>query len=164
MSLTESLQEDIKTAMRDGDTLKRDTLRMVLAAVQNQAKEKRQALTDQETTDVITREVKKRRESIDAYQKAGRDDLAAAEQAEIEVLTPYLPEQLDDEAVRGLVATAVADSGAASARDMGKVMKLLMPQVKGRADGKIVSGLVAQELARADLAAHDGDDHGPDEA
>ncbi|MFV2061906.1 MAG: GatB/YqeY domain-containing protein [Chloroflexota bacterium] len=162
MSLTESLQEDMKTGMRSGDTLKRDTLRMVIAAVQNQAKDKRAPLTDQETTDVITREVKKRRESIDAYQKAGRDDLADGEQTEIEVLTPYLPEQLDEETVRGLVTKAVADSGATSARDMGKVMKLLMPEVKGRADGKLVSGLVVQELAKADLAAHDG--HGPDEA
>jgi len=164
LTLTESLQEDIKTAMRDGDTLKRDTLRMVLAAVQNQAKDKREALTDQETTDVISREVKKRRESIDAYQHAGRDDLAAAEQAEIEVLAPYLPEQLDEETVRQLVAEAIAASGATSTGDLGKVMKVLMPGVKGRADGKLVSGLVAQELAKADLAGHDHGDHRQDEA
>lgn len=159
MSLIETLQEDVKTAMRDGDTLKRDTLRMVLASAQNQAKEKRAPLTDEEATDVLSREVKKRRESIAAYTDAGRDDLAAQEQAEIDVLSPYLPEQLGEAEVQALVAKAVADSGATSARDMGKVMSLLMPSVKGRADGKVVSGLVAQELARADLAGHDGDDH-----
>ena len=159
MSLIESLQDDVKTAMRDGDTLKRDTLRMVLASAQNLAKDKRAPLTDQEAIDVLTREVKKRRESIAAYTDAGRDDLAAQEQAEIDVLTPYLPEQLSDDEVRALVVKAVADSGATSARDMGKVMSLLMPTVKGKADGKVVSGLVAQELARVDLAGHDGDDH-----
>lgn len=159
MSLIESLQDDVKTAMRDGDTLKRDTLRMALASAQNQAKDKRAPLTDQEAIDVLTREVKKRRESIAAYTDAGRDDLAAQEQAEIDVLTPYLPEQLSEDDVRALVVKAVADSGATSARDMGKVMSLLMPAVKGRADGKVVSGLVAQELAKADLAGHGGDDH-----
>jgi uncharacterized protein YqeY len=164
VSLTESLQEDMKNAMRNGDTLKRDTLRMVIAAVQNQAKAKQAPLTDQETTDVISKEVKKRRESIEAFEGAGRDDLAAQEQAEIEVLSPYLPEQLGEGEVRVLVVKAVVDSGATSARDMGKVMGLLMPQVKGRADGKLISGLVAQELAKADLAGHDGDDHGADEA
>lgn len=164
MSLTESLQEDIKTAMRSGDTLTRDTLRMVLAAVQNQAKDNRAPLSDEEATAVISREVKKRRESIAAYTDAGRDDLAAQEQAEIGVLTPYLPQQLDEAEVGALVEKAVADSGATSQRDMGKVMALLMPAVKGRADGKLVSGLVAQKLARADLAAHDHDDDNADEA
>lgn len=164
MSLIESLQDDVKTAMRDGDTLKRDTLRMALASAQNQAKDKRAPLTDQEAMDVLTREVKKRRESIAAYTDAGRDDLAAQEQAEIDVLSPYLPEQLSDEELRSLVVKAVADSGATSARDMGKVMSLLMPSVKGKADGKVVSGLVAQELARLDLAGHDGDDHSSDKA
>ena len=92
MGLTDRLQADVKTAMRDGDTLRRDTLRMVIAAAQNAAKDKRTPLTDEEALAVVTREVKKRRESIDAYAKAGRPDLAAAEQSEIDVLTPYLPE------------------------------------------------------------------------
>ena len=159
MSLSETLQQDMKSAMRDGDTLRRDTLRMVIAAVQNSAKAKQAPLSDAETTDVIGKEVKKRRESIEAYQQAGREDLAAQEQAEIEVLAPYLPEQMSEDEVSKLVQEAVAQSGATSARDMGKVMGLLMPKVKGRADGKLVSGLVAQELAKADLATHDDDDH-----
>jgi uncharacterized protein len=147
VSLTEQLQADMKTAMRDGDTHRRDTLRMVIAAAQNAAKEKRQPLSDQEALDVIGREVKKRRESIAAYSSAGRDDLADKEQAEIDVLTPYLPEQLAEAEVRTLVREAIASSGASSPRDMGRVMSQLMLQVKGRADGKLVSGLVNEELA-----------------
>ncbi len=121
MSLTEQLQADMKTAMRDGDTLRRDTLRMAIAAAQNVAKDKRAPLTDEETLEVLGREVKKRRESIAAYQGAGREDLAAKEQAEIDILTPYLPEQLGEE-LRALAREAVAASGATSPKDMGRVM------------------------------------------
>ena len=149
MSLTERLQADMKTAMRDGDALRRDTLRMVIAAAQNAAKDKRAPLTDEEALEVIGREVKKRRESVTAYQGAGREDLAAKELAEIETLVPYLPEQLGEDEVRALAREAVAASGATSPKDMGRVMSVLMPQVKGRADGKIVSAIVNEELARA---------------
>ena len=148
MSLTEQLQADMKSAMRDGDTQRRDTLRMAIAAAQNAAKEKRQPLSDDETLDVVAREVKKRRESIAAYRSAGRDDLADKEQAEIDVLAPYLPVQLGEDEVRALVTDAIAASGASSARDMGRVMSQLMPRVKGRADGKLVSRLVNEELAK----------------
>ena len=147
MSLTEQLQADMKSAMRDGDTQRRDTLRMAIAAAQNAAKDKRQPLSDEETLDVVAREVKKRRESIAAYRSAGRDDLAAKEQAEIDVLAPYLPAQLGEDEVRALVTDAIAASGASSPRDMGRVMSQLMPRVKGRADGKLVSRLVNEELA-----------------
>lgn len=148
MSLTEQLQADMKTAMREGDTHRRDTLRMVIAAAQSAAKEKRQPLSDEEALDVIGREVKKRRESIEAFRPAGRDDLADKEQAEIDILTPYLPEQLGEDDVRALVEEAIAASGASSPRDMGRVMSQLMPKVKGRADGKLVSGLVNEGLAK----------------
>jgi hypothetical protein len=137
----------MKSAMRDGDTQRRDTLRMAIAAAQNAAKDKRQPLSDEETLDVVAREVKKRRESIAAYRSAGRDDLAAKEQAEIDVLAPYLPAQLGEDEVRALVTDAIAASGASSPRDMGRVMSQLMPRVKGRADGKLVSRLVNEELA-----------------
>ena len=149
MSLTEQLQSDMLAAMRDGDTLRRDTLRMVIAAAQNAAKDKRAPLTDEEALAVVTREVKKRRESIDAYAKAGRPDLAAAEQSEIDVLTPYLPEQLGEDEIRALATEAVAATGASSPRDLGRVMAQLMPTVKGRADGKLVNAIVNEELARA---------------
>lgn len=149
MSLTEQLQSDMLAAMRGGDTLRRDTLRMVIAAAQNAAKDKRAPLTDDEALEVITREVKKRRESVEAFSGAGRADLAAAEQAEIDVLAPYLPEQLGPDEIRALAAAAVASTGATSTRDMGRVMAQLMPSVKGRADGKLVSTIVTEELARA---------------
>ena len=159
MSLTDRLQSDIKSAMRGGDGPRRDTLRMVLAAAQNAEKDKGAALTPEEELAVLTREVKQRRESIDAFEKAGRDDLAAGEFAEVEILMPYLPEQLGDDELRALVVAAIARTSATSARDMGKVMGALMPDVKGKADGRAVSSMVAQELARTDLAEHDGDDH-----
>ena len=149
MSLTEQLQADMKTAMRDGDTHRRDTLRMVIAAAQNAAKKKREPLSDEETLAVITREVKQRRESIEAFRGAGRDDLADKEQAEIDVLSPYLPEQMGEDEVRALVVEVIEATGASSPRDMGQVMGQLMPRVKGRADGKVVSSLVNQELVKA---------------
>ncbi len=148
MSLTDQLQADMKTAMRDGDTQRRDTLRMVIAAAQNAAKEKRQPLSDDEALDVINREVKKRRESIAAFRAAGRDDLADKEEAEIDVLDPYLPAQLGEDEVRALVVEAISATAASSPRDMGRVMSQLMPTVKGRADGRLVSSLVNQELAK----------------
>lgn len=159
MGLTDRLQADVKTAMRDGDAFRRDTLRMALAAAQNAEKDKRSPLTDDEGIAVMTREVKRRRESIEAYEKAGRTDLADRERAEAEILSVYLPQQLDEAELVPLVREAVAESGATSARDMGRVMSLLMPRVKGRADGKVLSGLVARELARTDLAAHDTGGH-----
>ena len=152
MSLTEQLQADMKNAMRDGDAHRRDTLRMAIAAVQNADKDKREDLTDEEALAVLTKQVKSRRESIKAYRDAGRDDLADKEQAEIDVLAPYLPEQLGEDEVRVLVTEAIASTGASSPRDMGRVMSALMPKVKGRADGALVSGLVNQELAKAAAA------------
>jgi hypothetical protein len=149
MSLTEQLQTDMKTAMRDGDAHRRDTLRMAIAAVQNAAKEKREPLSDDEVLAVLTKQVKTRRESIKAFRDAGRDDLADKEAAEIEVLAPYLPEQMGEEEVRALVLEAIASTGASSPKDMGRVMGALMPAVKGRADGALVSGLVNEELAKA---------------
>ena len=148
MSLTDQLQADMKTAMRGGDAERRDTLRMVVAAAQNAAKDKREPLTHEEALAVVTKEVKKRRESIEAYRAAGRDDLADKEQSEIDILAPYLPEQLGEAEVRALVVDAIATSGASSQRDMGKVMGQLMPKVKGRADGRLVNSLVNEELAK----------------
>ena len=158
MGLTDRLQADVTSAMRDGDAFRRDTLRMALAAAQNAEKDKRAPLTEDEGIAVMTREVKRRRESIEAFDGAGRTDLADRERAEVEILAAYLPQQLDESELVPLVREAIAESGATSARDMGRVMSVLMPRVKGRADGKLLSGLVAQELARSDLAAHDAPD------
>jgi hypothetical protein len=156
VSLRDRLQTDITAAMRSGDVLRRDTLRMAASAAYNAEKRNQRPLTDDEFLAVLTREVKTRRESVDAYTKAGRLDLAAKEQAEIDILAEYLPQPLTDQELAALVDEAVAATGATSARDLGKVMGWISPRTRGRADGKVVSGLVAQALARADLAAHDG--------
>lgn len=145
--------------MRAGDVLRRDVLRMVANAAYGAEKKNQRPLTDDEYLAVIGREVKTRRESVEAYTKAGRQDLADKEQAEIDILSGYLPAPLSEAEIGGLIAEAIAATGASSARDLGKVMGWLSPRTRGRADGKVVSGLVAQALAKADLTAHDGGTH-----
>jgi uncharacterized protein YqeY len=112
-------------------------------------------LSEDDVLAVLTREVKTRRESIEAFRSGGREDLAAKEEAEIAILQGYLPDALTEAELRALVAEAIAATGAASARDLGKVMGWLSPRTRGRADGKVVSGMVAAALARTDLAAHE---------
>jgi uncharacterized protein len=141
-------------AIRQRDELRRDTLRMAVAAVYNAQKAARRELTDDEVVAVLGREVKTRRESVEAYSAAGRADAAQREQAELELISGYLPAQLADEEVETLARTAIDETGATSPRDMGRVMATLMPRLRGRADGKQVSAVVARELARRDLAEH----------
>ena len=155
MTLRERLQADTTAAMRSGDTLRRDVLRMVQNTIYNTEKAKKVTLSEDEITGVVAREVKTRRESVEAFRKGGREDLAMKEETEIAILTDYLPAALTDDELRALVDEAVAATGAASARDLGKVMGWLSPKIRGRADGKVASGLVAQALARADLSAHE---------
>jgi uncharacterized protein YqeY len=145
--------------MRGGDSLRRDVLRMAANAAYNVEKRNQQPLTEDEFLAVLTREVKTRRESVEAYSKAGRADLAAKEQAEIDILTGYLPQALTESEVDALVREGIAATGATNARDIGKVMGWLAPRTRGRADGKVVSGRVASALAQADLSAHDGGTH-----
>ena len=159
MSLRDRIQTDITTAMRGGDSLRRDVLRMASNAAYNVEKRNQRPLTEDEYLAVLTREVKTRRESVDAYTNAGRVDLAAKEQAEIDILSEYLPQALTDAEVDSLVDEGIAATGATSARDLGKVMGWLSPRTRGRADGKVVSGKVASALARADLAGHDEGRH-----
>jgi uncharacterized protein YqeY len=144
----------MKDAMRDGDALKRDTLRMVLSAAHNAQVAARRALTDDELLVVLAKEAKTRRESIEAFTSAGRTDLADKERAEADIIAAYLPAALSEDELRAMVAEAIAATGATSARDLGKVMGALSSRIRGRADGKQVSGLVAQELAKLDLVAH----------
>ena len=155
MSLRDQIQSAITAAMRGGDALRRDVLRMAANSAYAIEKKNGRPLTDEEYISVLTREVKTRRESVEAYTNAGRQDLAAKEQAEIDILAAYLPAALSDDELTALVDEAIAATGATSARDLGKVMGWLSPRTRGRADGKVVSGLVAQTLARADLTAHD---------
>jgi len=155
VTLADRLQEDLKNAMRQGDAQTRDTLRMVLSSAHNAEVAARRPLTDDELIGVLTKEAKSRRESVDAYTKVGREDLADLERAEAAIISRYLPQQLTEAEIKALVAQAITQTGATSARDLGKVMGWLSTRTRGRADGKFVSALVAQELARADLAAHD---------
>ena len=155
MTLRERLHADLTAAMRSGDSLRRDVLRMAESAIYNVEKAKRTPLSEDEVLAVLTREVKTRRESIDAFRTGGREDLAAKEEAEIAILQAYLPDALTEAELRALVDEAIAATGASSARDLGKVMGWLSPKTRGRADGKVTSGLVAQALAAADLAGHD---------
>ena len=145
--------------MRSGDSLRRDVLRMAASSAYNVEKRNQKPLGEDEFLAVLTREVKTRRESVEAYTAAGRQDLADKEQSEIAILSEYLPEALGEDEIGALVDEAIATTGATNPRDMGKVMGWLSPRIRGRADGKVVSGLVASRLASADLAAHDGGTH-----
>jgi uncharacterized protein YqeY len=154
VTLKERLQTDTTAAMRSGDALRRDVLRMASNAIYQVEKRQGKPLNDDEELQVLSREVKTRRESVEAFRAAGREDLATKEESEIAVLSGFLPQALDEDELRALVGEAIAATGAASARDMGKVMGWLGPRTRGRADGKRVSELVAQALAAADLADH----------
>ena len=136
-------------AMRAGNAPRRDTLRLLVAALYNAEKAARRPLTDEEQLGVLARELKLRRESIEAYERGNRADLAAKEQAEVAVIGEFLPEPFSDAELRQLVAEAIAQTGASGPRDMGKVMAVLAPRTRGRADGRAVSGLVTEALAVA---------------
>ena len=145
--------------MRSGDALRRDVLRMAQNAAYTIEKRDRRELTDDDYAAILAREVKTRRESVEAFRAGGREDLAAKEESEIAILSEYLPQQLSEAEIQALVDEGIAATGASSARDLGKVMGWLAPRTRGRADGKQVSALVAQSLAAADLVAHDTGGH-----
>jgi len=145
--------------MRSREELRRDVLRMVTNAAYNLEKKEQRPLSDDEYLAVVTREVKTRRESVEAFRKGGREELATREESEIAILSEFLPQSLSEEELQALVAEAVTATGASSARDLGKVMGWLAPRTRGRADGKKVHELVVQSLAATDLAGHDGARH-----
>jgi len=147
MSLRDQLKADVSAAMRSGETLRRDTLRMALSSLALVEKELKRDATDDEVLGVIVKAVKTRKESVDAYTAANRPDLAEGENAEIAILSTYMPKQLSDADVDALVAEAISTTGAASAKEMGKVMGWLGPKTKGRVDGKVLSGKVTAALA-----------------
>lgn len=160
MTLQDRLRAEVTAAMRSGEALRRDTLRMAVNAIYNAEKRDRRAYADDEVAVILAKEVKTRRESVEAFEKGGRPDLAAKEAAEIAILAEFLPQALAEGELAALVTQAIAETGATSPRDMGKVMGWLSPRTRGRADGKVLSGLVVRALASADLAAHDTSGHG----
>ncbi len=154
MTLSERLQNDLTQAIRDRDELRRDALRMAISAANLAAKTARRALTDDEVVTLLSREIKTRRETIESLAAAGRADTAATEQAKLEIISGYMPEQASEDELTTLVNQAIDETGATSAREMGKVMAAVMPKVRGRADGKAVNAMVARELARRDVEGH----------
>lgn len=148
MGLKQRLQDDMKAALkaRDEGKLRLATIRMVQAAIKNVEIERRRELTDSEVAEVILKEVKQRQDALAEFERGQRTDLVAQAQAEIAVLRDYLPKQLSAEEIRDLARQAIAQVGAAGPKDMGKVMQVLMPQVKGQADGRLVNQVVKELL------------------
>lgn len=147
MTLADRLSDDLKKAMRAQDAVRVSTLRLARAAIQNATIERGRPLTDEETVDLLAREIKRRREAIDAFTKGGRDDLAHRESLELAILMEYLPAQLGDAELRALIAGVITELRAKDGKDVGRVMAAVMPRVKGRADGGVVSRLVRELLA-----------------
>ncbi len=146
MSLQAGIEADVKQAMRAGNTLARDTLRMVLAALKNRRIEVREDLDEEMVLAVLRGCVKTRADSVEQYSRAGREDLAAKERAEIEVIQAYLPEQLSEDATREIVAGLVAELELSSRKDMGKLMKVVMAKHKDEIDGKTVQRIASELL------------------
>ena len=150
MGLKEKLQADLTDAIRSRNEVVSGTVRMLLAAITNEevAGKAAKVLTDAEIITVLSREAKKRREAVQAYTQAKRDDLAGKEKAEAAVIANYLPEQLSEDEIKKLIADAIAETDAKGPAGMGLVMKVLQPKIAGKADGGVVSGLVKAALAQ----------------
>lgn len=146
MDIKTRLNEALKEAMKSGDTARRDTLRMALAAIKQAEVDRQTTLDEAAVTALLHKEIKNRREALEEAKKASRADLAAANEAEIAVLEAFLPKAMSADELRALVQTAIAETGAATASDMGKVMKAVMPKVAGRAPGDAVSAMVRELL------------------
>lgn len=144
--LKQQITDAMKAAMKGGDRARLGVIRLILAAVKQREVDERIELDDAQVLAVLDKMVKQRRDSIQQYSDAGRDELAAAEAAEIEVIQTFLPEELSEAEVLAIIEAAIAETGAASMRDMGKVMAVVKPKVQGRADVGMVSGLVKQKL------------------
>ena len=144
------IKEELNRAIKSKNEVVRSTLRMLLAAVANKEKDKQykknESLTEEEKIDIISSEAKKRREAIVEYEKGNRQDLVDKEKAELEVLQKYLPAQLSEEEIKDMVSQVVEETGAETMQDIGKVMGVLMPKVKGKADGNLVSKIVKELL------------------
>ncbi len=146
MSLSERLQDDLKKAMKDKDKVRLSVIRMVRSAVKNREIELGTTLSDDEVTVVIQKELKQRRDSLQAFESAGRTDLIDEVKAEISVLTEYLPAQMSEDELREITKRIIAEVGAKAKSDVGKVMGKLMPEIRGKADGKLAQQVVQSLL------------------
>ena len=145
-TLKTKLEDDLKRAMRERNAQRRDVIRYIRSEIRNQEIRLQRDLEDDDAIQVLSRQAQQRRDSIEAFQSANRQDLVEKERAELEIITEYLPRQMGEDEIRALVAQTVAETGAAGPRDMGKVMSAIMPQVRGRAEGRQVSALVSEKL------------------
>jgi uncharacterized protein YqeY len=147
VTLIARLEEELTAAMRDRDSARRDALRLILTSLRSAEKELRRPLSEQEELQVLQRERKRRLEAADAFREGGSDERADAEEEELAVLEEFMPEPLSEEELEAIIDDAIAENGATSMRDLGRVMADVMPQVAGRADGGVVSQLVREKLA-----------------
>jgi uncharacterized protein YqeY len=147
VSLIMQLEEELRTAMRERDAARRDALRLILSSLRSAEKDLQRPLSDDEELQVLQRERKRRIEAAEAFRSGGREEQAAAEDAELAILEEFMPEPLSEEELERIVDDAIAECGATSMRDLGRVMADVMPQVAGRADGSAVSQLVREKLA-----------------
>ncbi|MGB9667371.1 MAG: GatB/YqeY domain-containing protein [Thermosulfidibacteraceae bacterium] len=146
--LKERISNDMKEAMKNKDSVKVSALRLLLSEIKNKEIDKRGDLSDEEILAVIQKAVKQREESIEHYRKGNREDLVEKEMRELEILKSYLPDSLSHEELERIIDETIKEVGALGIKDMGKVMKALMPKVKGRADGKVVNEKVRERLSR----------------
>lgn len=147
MALKEQLMDDLKSAMKEKDIIRKNTVQMVRSAILQYEKDNLKDLDEEGILDIIARELKKRRDVLPDYEKSGRDDLIADINREIEVLLTYLPKQLTEDELHTIVDEAIAETGASSMKDMGKIMANVMPKTKGRADGKMINAIVKEKLS-----------------
>ncbi len=148
MSLKDRIEEELKNALRQKEKVKLSTLRLLKASLHNAEIEKKEELNDDEVIEIVAREVKKRKEAIEEYNKGNRPDLAQKESEEKGILEEYLPEQLSEEEIKKIIDEVINEVEASEPNDVGKVMGQVMPKVKGRADGKVVNQLVREALSK----------------
>ena len=149
--LKQKIEEDLKSAMRENDTVKRSSLRMLISAIRNKEIEvgkKESGLSDDEVLSVILSEAKRRRDSMSEFEKGGRTDLVEEESNELKILQTYLPAEISDEEVRLIIQKGIISSGASSSKDFGAVMRVIMPELKGKASGDRISALLKQTLEK----------------
>jgi len=147
--LLKKLQDEMKAAMKSGDKERLSTIRMLISEIKKVQIDKKKELSDEEIIQILQRYAKQRKESIKQYTEAGREDLAQKEERELKIVQEFLPQQLSEEEIEKIVEEAISETGASSMKDMGKVMKVVMEKVKGRADGSLVSSIVKKKLGNA---------------
>jgi hypothetical protein len=146
MTLKDRLMQDLKTAMQEKDTVRKLTVTMLRAAVKQIEVDQRVELLDQDVVELVAKQIKQKRAAIEEFSKGGRQDLVDEALAEIGILEAYLPEQLTEEQIKAMILEAIAETGASTPKDMGKVMQIMTPKTKGLADGKLVANLVKEYL------------------